>query len=160
LIYWWFVDTSKYQLQRLSSQIRMKYFQLRIFWYESEYVESFESKFYAEQIEYLGYWITWQYIQPIRNKLDINDILNIEAPKTRKDEPFTQVYWFSQLLSRHVVSKRWASSQDQLNSLTSSKINFEWHYRNIFRNKFVQKWDHQNPKNYVSGRVNSLIMWF
>jgi hypothetical protein len=44
----------------------------------------FKSKFFAEQIEYLGYWITRQGIQPIRNKVEINAILNIKAPKTRK----------------------------------------------------------------------------
>jgi hypothetical protein len=40
-------------------------------------------KFFAEQIEYLGYWITRQGIQPIRNKVET--ILNIKAPKTRKE---------------------------------------------------------------------------
>jgi hypothetical protein len=43
-----------------------------------------KSKFFAEQIEYLGYWITRQGIQLIRNKVEINAILNIQAPKTRK----------------------------------------------------------------------------
>jgi hypothetical protein len=71
-----------------------------------------KSKFFAEQIEYLeqGYWITRQGIQPIRNKVEMNAILNIKAPKTRKEEPATPVYWYSQLLSRHVVSQKWASS--------------------------------------------------
>jgi hypothetical protein len=43
-----------------------------------------KSKFFAEQIEYLalGYWITRQGIQPIRNKVEA--ILDIKAPKTRK----------------------------------------------------------------------------
>jgi hypothetical protein len=40
-----------------------------------------KSKFFVEQIEYLGYWITRQGIQPIRNKVEA--ILNIKAPKTR-----------------------------------------------------------------------------
>jgi hypothetical protein len=44
-----------------------------------------KSKFFAEQIEYLGYWITRQGIQPIRNKVEMNTILNIKAPKTRKE---------------------------------------------------------------------------
>jgi hypothetical protein len=61
-----------------------------------------KSKFFAEQIEYLGYWITRQDIQPIRNKVEA--ILNVKAPKTRKEEASTPVYWYSQLLSRHVVS--------------------------------------------------------
>jgi hypothetical protein len=41
-----------------------------------------KSKLFAEQIEYLGYWITRQGIQPILNKVEA--ILNIKAPKTRK----------------------------------------------------------------------------
>jgi hypothetical protein len=41
-----------------------------------------KSKFFAEQIEFLGYWITRQGIQPIHNKVEA--ILNIKAPKTRK----------------------------------------------------------------------------
>jgi hypothetical protein len=58
-----------------------------------------KSKFFAEQIEYLrqGYWITRQGIQPIRNKVVV--ILNIKAPRTRKEESTTPVYWYSQLLS-------------------------------------------------------------
>jgi hypothetical protein len=63
-----------------------------------------KSKFFAEQIEYLGYWITRQGIQPIRNKVEA--ILNIKAPKIRKEQQYTQVYWYSQLLSRHVVSQK------------------------------------------------------
>jgi hypothetical protein len=43
-----------------------------------------KSKFFAEQIEYLGYWITKQGIKLIRNKVEMNIILNIKAPKTRK----------------------------------------------------------------------------
>jgi hypothetical protein len=43
------------------------------------------SKFFAEQIEYLasGNWITRQGIQPMCNKVEA--ILNINAPKTRKN---------------------------------------------------------------------------
>jgi hypothetical protein len=63
-----------------------------------------KSKFFAEQIEYLGYWITRQGIQPMRNKVEA--ILNIKAPKTRKEEPATPVYWYSQLLSRYVVLQK------------------------------------------------------
>jgi hypothetical protein len=68
-----------------------------------------KSKFFAEQIEYLepGYWITRQGIQPIRNKVDA--ILNIKAPKTRKElrqfigiVNYYRDMWFcrSELLSR------------------------------------------------------------
>jgi hypothetical protein len=49
-----------------------------------------KSKFFAEQIEYLGYWITRQVIQPIHNKVEA--ILNIKAPKTRKAQQTTPVY--------------------------------------------------------------------
>jgi hypothetical protein len=41
-----------------------------------------KSKFFEEQIEFLGYWITRQGIQPINNKVEA--ILNIKEPKTRK----------------------------------------------------------------------------
>jgi hypothetical protein len=64
-----------------------------------------KSKFFVEQIEYLGYWITRQGIQPIHNNVEMTAILNIKAPKTRK-EPAAPVYWFSQLLSQHVVSQK------------------------------------------------------
>jgi hypothetical protein len=56
-----------------------------------------KSKFFAEQIENLGYWITIQGIQPICNKVEA--ILNIKAPKARKEDRTTPVYWYSQLLS-------------------------------------------------------------
>jgi hypothetical protein len=67
-----------------------------------------KSKFFSEQIEYLaqGYWIIRQGIQPILNKVEMNSILNIKAPKTRKEQPTTPVYWYSQLLSCHVVSQK------------------------------------------------------
>jgi hypothetical protein len=64
-----------------------------------------KSKFFAEQIEYLEYWITRQGIQPMDKKVEINAMLNIKAPKTRK-EPATPVYWYSQLLLRYVVSQK------------------------------------------------------
>jgi hypothetical protein len=63
-----------------------------------------KSKFFAEQIEYPGYWINRQGIQPIRNKVEA--ILNIKTPKTRRTQQTTPVYWFSQILSRHVVSQK------------------------------------------------------
>jgi hypothetical protein len=47
-----------------------------------------KSKFFAEQIEYLGYWITRKGIQPINNKVEA--ILNIKAPKTRKKTEIRQ----------------------------------------------------------------------
>jgi hypothetical protein len=63
-----------------------------------------KSKFFGEQIEYLGYWITRQGIQPIHNKFET--IFNIKAPKTRKEVRTTPVYWYSKLLSRYVVSQK------------------------------------------------------
>jgi hypothetical protein len=63
-----------------------------------------KSKFFAEQIEYLGYWITRQGIQPIRNNVEA--ILKMKAPKIRKEEPATPVYWYSLLLSRHMVLQK------------------------------------------------------
>jgi hypothetical protein len=53
-------------------------------------------KFFAEHIEYLGYWITRQGIHSISNKVEA--ILNIKASKTRKEDRTTPVYCFSQLL--------------------------------------------------------------
>jgi hypothetical protein len=38
-----------------------------------------KSKLFVEQIEYLRYWITRQGIQPKRNKVEINAILNIKS---------------------------------------------------------------------------------
>jgi hypothetical protein len=58
------------------------------------------------------------------NKVDMTAILNIKAPKTRKEESTTPVYWYSQLISQHVVSQKGASSKVQLTSLTSSKVKF------------------------------------
>jgi hypothetical protein len=42
-----------------------------------------KSKFFAEQIEYLECWIAQQGIQPIRNKVEMNAILDTKAAKTR-----------------------------------------------------------------------------
>jgi Reverse transcriptase (RNA-dependent DNA polymerase) len=46
-------------------------------------INASKSKFFAEQIEYLGYWITRQGIQPVHSK--VKAILNIKAPNTRKE---------------------------------------------------------------------------
>jgi hypothetical protein len=51
-------------------------------WYPSEYDAISKSKFFAEQIEYLGYWITRHGIQHIYDKVEA--FLNIKAPKTKK----------------------------------------------------------------------------
>jgi hypothetical protein len=44
---------------------------------------AFKSKFFAEQTEYLGYWITRQGIQPVHSKVEA--ILNIQALNNRKE---------------------------------------------------------------------------
>jgi hypothetical protein len=43
--------------------------------------------------------MTRQGIQSIRNKVEMNAILNIKAPKTTKAQQTTPVYWYGQLLS-------------------------------------------------------------
>jgi hypothetical protein len=74
--------------------------------------------------KYLEHWVVKQVIQPIRNKSEA--ILNIKAPKIRK-ETTTPVYCYIKLLSRHVVSQKWTSSQVPFPSITSIKVKFEWH---------------------------------
>jgi hypothetical protein len=80
-----------------------------------------KSKFFVEQIEYLGYGITRQGIQPIHNKVEA--ILNIKAPKTRKElRQFIGIvnYYRDMWFSRSELLA-------PLTSLTSSKVKFEWH---------------------------------
>jgi hypothetical protein len=47
-----------------------------------------KSKFFTDQIEYLGYWITRQRIQPIRNKVEAN--LSLRHPKQEKNNKLRQ----------------------------------------------------------------------
>jgi hypothetical protein len=49
-----------------------------------------KSKFFAEQIEYLGYWITRQGIQPMRNKVEILQSLILRHPKQEKNTELRQ----------------------------------------------------------------------
>jgi RNase H-like domain found in reverse transcriptase len=76
--------------------------------------------FFAEQIEYLGYWITRKEFQPAQSKVEAN--IKIKAPKARKElrhfigiVNYYRNMWFcrSELLA-------------PLTSLTSSKVKFEW----------------------------------
>jgi cell division protein FtsX len=53
-----------------------------------------KSSYFLKQIEYLGYWITRQVIQTIRNNVEMNVILNIKAFKIKKEESATPVYWY------------------------------------------------------------------
>jgi Reverse transcriptase (RNA-dependent DNA polymerase) len=46
-------------------------------------VNASKSKFFSEQIEYLGYWITRKGIQLVNN--NVGAILKIKAPKTGKE---------------------------------------------------------------------------
>ena len=46
-------------------------------------INASKSKFFAEQVEYLGYWITRKGIQPVQSKVEA--ILKIKAPTTRKE---------------------------------------------------------------------------
>jgi hypothetical protein len=62
-------------------------------WYPSEYDAISKSKFFAEQIEYLGYWITRHGIQHIYDKVEA--FLNIKAPKTKKEEAATPFFLYS-----------------------------------------------------------------
>jgi len=83
-------------------------------------INASKSKFFSEQIEYLGYWITRKGIQPVQSKVEA--ILKIRAPTTRKElrhfigiVNYYRDMWFrrSELLA-------------PLTSLTSSKVKFEW----------------------------------
>jgi hypothetical protein len=94
------------------------------------------SKFFVEQIEYLGYWITRKGIQPVQSKVEA--ILKIKAPKTRKE-------------LRHFISmvnfyrnKCFHRSEllAPLTSLTSSKVKFEWlptHQQALIKSKRLLK---------------------
>jgi hypothetical protein len=75
----------------------------------------FKYTLFAEQIEYLGYWITRQGIQPIRNKVEA--ILNIKALKTRKEEPTTplSLISFIFILMHQIIS--WGQSSCRIKSL-------------------------------------------
>jgi hypothetical protein len=73
-------------------------------WYEIKFADISKSKFFSEQIEYMGYWTTRQIIQPINSKVEA--ILNIKAAKTRKVQQTTPVYWYSEILSQHMVLKK------------------------------------------------------
>jgi hypothetical protein len=63
-----------------------------------------KSKFIAEQVEYLGYWIARQSIQPLHNKVEA--ILNIKAPKTRKEDRTTLAYWYMLKWSKGIKKRK------------------------------------------------------
>jgi hypothetical protein len=61
-------------------------------------VNTSKSKFFVEQIEYLGYWITKLGIQLLSNKFKA--IINIKSTKKKKRIAAIPIYWYSQLLSQ------------------------------------------------------------
>jgi hypothetical protein len=57
-------------------------------------MNSSKSEFFAEKIEYLGYWITRQGIQPILNLVELNATPTITARKTKKHNKLRRKMWF------------------------------------------------------------------
>jgi Reverse transcriptase (RNA-dependent DNA polymerase) len=85
-------------------------------------VNASKSKSFAEQIEYLGYWITRQDIQPVQSKVEA--ILNIKAPKTGTRKELRQ---FIGIVNYY--RDMWFCRTDllaPLTSLTSIQVKFEW----------------------------------
>jgi hypothetical protein len=85
-------------------------------------------KFFAEQIEYLGYWITRQGIQPICNKIEMDAILNINCPKKENNTELRQFIGMIGIVNYYC--DMWFCRSEllaPLTSLTSSKVKFEWH---------------------------------
>ena len=79
-----------------------------------------KSFFAKPELEYLGYWITWEGIQPIPKKVDA--ILNIAPPTTRK-----QLRRFIGLINFY--RDMWIHRSDLLSpltALTSKSIPFKW----------------------------------
>jgi RNase H-like domain found in reverse transcriptase len=79
-----------------------------------------KSKFLADEIEYLGYWITRKGIQPAHKKVDA--ILNIKPPTTRKE-----LRQFIGIVNYYRDS--WFHRSDllaPLTELTSNKTKFQW----------------------------------
>jgi hypothetical protein len=72
------------QLQRPSTQFRNGSSKTLNYWYESEFVFISESKFFAEKIEHLEYWITRKVIQPLSYNVKMNAISNIAVPKPKR----------------------------------------------------------------------------
>jgi RNase H-like domain found in reverse transcriptase/Reverse transcriptase (RNA-dependent DNA polymerase) len=85
-------------------------------------VNASKSKFFAQQIEYLGigYWITRQGIHPVQSEVD--SIINIKAPTTRKE-----LRHFIGIV--HYYRNMWFRESEllaPLTSLISSQVKFEW----------------------------------
>jgi hypothetical protein len=71
----------------IRTNISFKYHLLKLemvlarLWIDDMRVNNSKNDFFAEHIEYLGYWITRQEIKHIRNKVEMNSILDMKAPK-------------------------------------------------------------------------------
>jgi Reverse transcriptase (RNA-dependent DNA polymerase) len=83
-------------------------------------INASKSKFFAEQIEYLGYWITRKGIQPVQSKVEA--ILKVKAPTTRKElrHSIGIVNYYRDMRFRR------SELLAPLTNLTSSKVKFEW----------------------------------
>ena len=83
-------------------------------------VNATKSFFCEEQLEYLGYWITREGIQPLSRKVEA--ILNIAPPKTRK-----QLRSFIGMINyyRDMWIRR-AHTLAPLTGMTSAKVKWEW----------------------------------
>jgi Reverse transcriptase (RNA-dependent DNA polymerase)/RNase H-like domain found in reverse transcriptase len=83
-------------------------------------VNASKSKFFSEQIEYLGYWISRKGIQSVQSKVDA--ILKIKAP-TKREVPHYSIGMVNYYCNMWFF---WSESLAPLTSLTSTKVKFEW----------------------------------
>jgi hypothetical protein len=80
-------------------------------------VNAAKSFFARSELEYLGYWITQDGIQPMKNK--VADIMKIGKPKNRKPlRSFIGVVNYCRVPRSHILAP--------LASLTSKKVKWEW----------------------------------
>jgi hypothetical protein len=84
-----------------------------------------KSKFFAEQIEYLGYWITRKGIQPVHGKVEA--VLKIKAGKTKAGKTKEELLQFIGIINYY--RNMWFCRSEllaPLTSLTLSNVKFEW----------------------------------
>ena len=83
-------------------------------------VNANKSHFAKFEIEYLGYWITWDGIQPLPKKIEA--LQNIAPPKNKK-----QLRWFLGMVNYyHTMWINWSEVLLPLMHLTSTNVKFEW----------------------------------
>jgi hypothetical protein len=68
-----------------------------------------KSHFAKAKIEYLGYWITWQGVQPLPKKVDA--LQNLVPPKNKK-----QFHWFLRMINYYC--DMWIGQSEVLTPLT------------------------------------------